>query len=295
MSQQILTEPTPLSSICLVISDSNGNDPAPLRRFTPKSATRERLLTTLRTARDTDDLSEKRRLQDSVVVENLRLAHSLAGRFRGRGVDYDDLVQVANLGLVKAVQGCDPDQCVDFLQYAVPTILGELKRHFRDYGWSIKPPRRLQELQPRVVASADRLAQQLRRQPTRSELAAELDVSVNELAEAVVAGRGFKTASLEPTADEWLGASDADPSMGRVEDLAVLSTMFKILSQRERSVVVWRFFHGWTQAEIGERLGVSQMQISRTLRNALKKLAEQKWAKEHVSQPDELDDEQIAG
>ena len=200
-------------------------------------------------------------------------AHSMAARFRGKGVDYDDLVQVAYLGLVKAANGCDPDRCADFLQYATPTILGEIKRHFRDHAWSVRPPRRLQELQPQVNGARNTLTQELGREPSTGEVAEALAIPEDQVTEAVLAGQGFATMPFDPLVDGYWHPSIEDPQLAVVEDSEQLRSLFARLSDRERTVVLLRYYLGQTQAEIGARLGLSQMQISRTLRAAMIKLS----------------------
>ena len=246
------------------------------RRSTPRRVefdNREETLAALRKARETPNVHERRRLQEQVVVAHMKCAHSMAARFRGRGVDYDDLVQVAYLGLVKAANGCDPDRCADFLQYATPTILGEIKRHFRDHAWSVRPPRRLQEMQPQVNGARTSLTQDLGRQPTNAEIAELLGVSTDQVDEAVVAGQGFSTMAFDPLVDSYWHPSSDDPELSSVEDMEQLSALFERLSMRERKVVLLRYYLGRTQSEIGAELGLSQMQISRTLRAAMAKLA----------------------
>jgi RNA polymerase sigma-B factor len=246
------------------------------RQTTPRripSETREETLEALRRARTTADPQERQHLQEQVVVAHMKCAHSMAARFRGRGVDYDDLVQVAYLGLVKAASGCDPDRCADFLQYATPTILGEIKRHFRDHAWSVRPPRRLQEMQPQVNQARTSLTQDLGRQPTNAEVAEALGVNTDQVDEAVMAGQGFSTMAFDPLVDSYWHPSSDDPELSSIEDMDQLSALFARLSDRERKVVLLRYYLGWTQAEIGSELGLSQMQISRTLRGAMNKLA----------------------
>ncbi len=234
---------------------------------------REETLALLRRARQSSDERLRNRLFDQVVVEHMRYAHSMAARFRGRGVDYDDLVQVAYLGLVKAAHGCDPDRCADFMQYATPTIMGELKRHFRDHAWSVRPPRRLQEIQPLLTSTRNALTQDLGRQPTSREVADAMGVAPEQVAEAMVAGQGFSTASLDPFSDGFINTGAEDPKLAGVENIDLLSDLFVGLTDRERKVLLLRYYLGWTQSEIGSDLGFSQMQISRTLRSAMNKLA----------------------
>ncbi len=248
-------------------------DRAARRASSHSDRNREETLNVLRQARETTDEKLRQRLLDQVVTEHMRYAHSMASRFRGRGVDYDDLVQVAYLGLVKAAQGCDPERCADFMQYATPTIMGELKRHFRDHAWSVRPPRRLQEIQPLLTSTRNALTQKLGRQPTSREVAEAMDVPAEQVTEAVVAGQGFSTASLDPFSDGFINSGSDDPKLASVENMDLLSTLFVDLTDRERKVLLLRYYLGWTQSEIGADLGFSQMQISRTLRSAMNKLS----------------------
>lgn len=256
-------------------------DRASRRTSAHSERNREATLEILRQARETTNDNVRQRLLDQVVTEHMRYAHSMASRFRGRGVDYDDLVQVAYLGLVKAAQGCDPERCADFMQYATPTIMGELKRHFRDHAWSVRPPRRLQEIQPLLTSTRNGLTQKLGRQPTSREVADEMGVPTEQVAEAVVAGQGFSTASLDPFSDGFINSGSDDPKLASVENMDLLSNLFVNLTDRERKVLLLRYYLGWTQSEIGADLGFSQMQISRTLRSAMTKLTSS-----HSSQSD---------
>ncbi len=260
----------------------------PARRSRYVGTSREETLAVLREARETRDPRERKRLCDEVVVAHMKCAHSMAARFRGKGVDYDDLVQVAYLGLVKAAYGCDPDRCADFLQYATPTILGEIKRHFRDHAWSVRPPRRLQEMQPQVNQARNALTQELGRQPTSNEVASSLGVPTEQVTEALMAGQGFSTMPFDPLVDSYWHPSSDDPDLGSVENLEVLSTLFARLTERERKVVLLRYYLGRTQAEIGIELGLSQMQISRTLRAAMAKLAADADATRVAAEPETL-------
>jgi RNA polymerase sigma-B factor len=266
-SRSYRTDPTPVSGA--------RSRPGTFRSVGSTRTTRNRedALAILRQARETDDLHRRQMLQEQVVVAHMGCAHSMAARFRGKGVDYDDLVQVAYLGLVKAAHGCDPDRCVDFLQYATPTIMGELKRHFRDHAWSVRPPRRLQEMQPQVNLARTHLTQELGREPTSSEVADSLEMPTEQVDEAIAAGRGFSTTPFDPLTDSPWHPSGEDPELRAIENLETLSSLFEPLTERERKVVVLRYYVDCTQAEIGARLGISQMQISRTLRSAMDKLA----------------------
>jgi RNA polymerase sigma-B factor len=206
------------------------------------------------------------------------LARSLAMRYRRQTESLDDLVQVAGLGLVKAVDGFDPDRGKGFAAFAVPTILGELRRHFRDHVWTVRLPRGLGELTMSVDRATTNLTEELGRFPTAAELSEHLDVSVEDVLEAIEAGHARRTLSLDaprrtededaPSAIEALPT--AEPGYDRVE--ADLASRTAGLDEREWEVLRLRFVDELTQSTIAEQLGVSQMQISRISRRALWKL-----------------------
>ncbi len=217
-------------------------------------------------------------LRDQLVGAHLGLAEYLARRFANRGEPLDDLVQVASLGLIKAVDRFDPAREVAFSTYATHTIVGELKRHFRDKGWAVRAPRRMQELYlslGKVVAS---LGQELGRSPTIAELAAEVQVSEEEVLEALEAGQAYRSTSLDAPAGteegETLGArlGGEDASLEDAESRATLSPLLDQLGQRERLILHLRFFEGLTQSEIATRLGISQMHVSRLLARSVAQL-----------------------
>ena len=218
-----------------------------------------------------------REVRERLVVRFMPLARSLAGRYRRQTESFDDLVQVANLGLVKAIDGFDPGRGRPFTAYAVPTILGELRRHFRDHVWNVRLPRGLQELTMKVDEATARLTEELGRSPTPAELAERLDVSPEEVLEAIEAGYARRTLSLDaPRLDDEQSApavemiGHRDSGYDRVE--ADLASRAAGLDEREWQVLRMRFVEELTQREIGNRLGVSQMQISRISRRALWKL-----------------------
>ena len=206
------------------------------------------------------------------------LAASIARRYAGRGISSDDLEQVAYLGLVKAVRGYDPARGREFLAYAVPTIRGELRRHFRDAGWTVRPPRRIQELQSRLWATEAELTQTLHRSPTTGELADALGVPLDEVVEALSADGCFAPSSLDAPAADSEGGSIAerlgglDPEFDRSEARVMLAEAVRSLGERDRLIVELRFFEGKTQQEIGKEVGVTQMQISRLLSRILSEL-----------------------
>lgn len=225
-----------------------------------------------------DDPVSARRYRDRIVERSLPLADDIARRFYGRGEPSDDLVQVARVGLVKAVTRFDLAVGVDFASFAVPTIVGEIRRHFRDNSWSVKVPRRLKELQPRLGRCTAELYQTLGRAPTASELATELDVDRQEVVEVLVAYCGYRSLPLhgvddyEPAIVDTVG--DLDVRLDCVEDRETLRHLLAMLPERERAVVVLRFCESLSQTQIAKRIGVSQMQVSRLLARALKQLRE---------------------
>jgi len=222
---------------------------------------------------------ERHRLEDEIVRVNMSVASDCARRYRGRGIANDDLDQVAYLGLVKAVRGFDAERGHDFLSYAVPTIRGELRRHFRDLGWTLRPPRSIQELQGRILAAEGELVQELGRSPRPSDIARHLDVDLEQVLDALAANGCFKPASLDapvPDGEEGIGdrLGDLDPAFDEAEARMTLATVMRGLTPRERRILELRFYGGCTQAEIGADIGVTQMQVSRLLDRLLARLRE---------------------
>jgi RNA polymerase sigma-B factor len=223
------------------------------------------------------------RAREQLIERYLPLAQRLARRYQRSEESLEDLVQVASLGLVKAIDRFDSDRDVAFSSYAVPTILGELKRHFRDSTWSVRVPRDLQELALRVDRAVSELSLGRRRAPTVDEIAAALDTSAERVLEALEAAGAYHAGSLDapraaPGSEETAGESVADAlgaeegGFERAEERALLAPLLAHISPRERVVLVLRFAEDLTQAEIGERIGVSQMQVSRLIRQALARL-----------------------
>ena len=214
---------------------------------------------------------ERRLLLDEVVTTHLGVAAAIAARYRTRGIASDDLQQVACLALVKAARGYDPEMGSDFLSYAVPTIRGEIKRHFRDLGWMVRPPLRIQELQARITAFDAELSQSLGRSPRSSEVAAHLGERLDDVTEALATVGCFTPSSLDRPAGEngTMAVSDLlgseDDARGAVEARAMLAPVVRRLAERDRRILLLRFFRGWTQQEIAEDIGVTQMQVSRLL------------------------------
>jgi RNA polymerase sigma-B factor len=217
-------------------------------------------------------------LRDEIVEAHLGLVGHLARRFASRGEAYDDLYQAASIGLIKAVEGFDPELGFAFAAYATKTIVGELKRHFRDKGWSVRAPRRVQELYMRVGEAVSELSQELGRSPTVSELAGALGVSDEDVLEATEAAHAYRSASLDApgiggeTVASRLG--DSDDQFESAEDRFLLSEHLSALSDTEREIVRLRFVEDLTQSEIAARIGTSQMQVSRLLSRILARLHE---------------------
>jgi len=203
------------------------------------------------------------------------VATAIASRYRTRGIATEDLEQVAYLALVKAAQGYDAALGNDFLSYAVPTIRGEIKRHFRDLGWTVRPPRRIQELQARITAADALLSQELGRSPRPSEVAAHLGEQVEDVTEALATVGCFTPASLDrpagedgtATVSDLIGSEDA--AREAAEARTVLAPLVRRLGERDRRILLLRFFRGWTQQEIADDIGVTQMQVSRLLTRIL--------------------------
>ncbi|MEV6286166.1 SigB/SigF/SigG family RNA polymerase sigma factor [Kribbella sp. NPDC051770] len=238
-----------------------------------ESATRELLEARSRAT----DPGERQRLLERVAELNLEIARGIAQRFRGRGVEDDDLEQVACLGLMKAVRNYRVDDGVPFIGYAVPTIRGEVKRYFRDCSWTVRIPRRLQELQGKIAGALPQLEQELGREPTLEEIAAKVGAEVDEVTQAEGARGCFTVLSLDRPAghgDHDLALADViadpeDPQLHRFEATEMLSPLLTELDARDREILELRFVENWKQADIGHKLGISQMQVSRLLTRIL--------------------------
>lgn len=240
---------------------------------TPKAGPREtrrrhtrRLLSAARR-----EPQERNRLINEAVELNLEVARSLSSRYTGRGIDREDLEQTATAALVRAARSFDPARSEDFLSYAVPTIRGELKKYFRDSGWMVRPPRRIQELQSRVSAARSRLAQANAREPALAELAEETGETLSAVEEAMAADGCFEPSSLDRRLGDETDATlhdllpDQDSGFDVAEARLLLEPAVRRLGERDRSILGMRYWEGLTQREIGERIGVTQMQVSRLL------------------------------
>jgi RNA polymerase sigma-B factor len=240
------------------------------RTDTTAAAARERVL--LHAWHDKGDANARATLAE----EMLPLARALANRYANRGESMDDLVQVASVGLMKAIDGFDVERPVRFSSYATPTILGELRRHFRDRTWSVRVPRGLQEMQLTVAKARDELTTTLGRSPTVRELSEHLKVPFEDVLDTIQAQGARHARSFEdPVGEDQTLADtlgDVDPEVNRAELRAMLGGAMDSLSERDREVVRLRFAEDLTQSEIAEVVGVSQMQISRILRQSLTRL-----------------------
>jgi RNA polymerase sigma-B factor len=224
----------------------------------------------------TDDPEERHRLHEAIVTLNLGVADSLAQRYSARGLQLEDLVQEARLALVRVVESFRPEYGHDFLSYAVPSILGALRKQFRDSGWTVRPPRRIQEAQQAINQGRSDLLQQLGREPRVRELAELLDMDEETVIEALSADGCYTPASLDrPVAGDGeadpggrtLGSvlGSEDPDFASCEARVLLRPLLAQLEDRDRTVLRLRFVDGLTQREVGEEIGVTQMQVSRIL------------------------------
>jgi RNA polymerase sigma-B factor len=232
-----------------------------------RDATTQRLLIA---ANEASCPKERKRLRDEAAALNRDLALGVAYSFHGRGIDSDDIDQVALLGLWKAVLRYGPRDGATFASFAIPTISGEVKRYFRDHGWAVRPPRSLQERTMALAHASEALRHELQREPTTGELCRYLGASSDEVARASVARAAYQSRSLDvrdPSTDRTLGDTLADPTdhYDRAETALTLRRAIGELSDRDRLLLRLRYGHGLTQEEIGQRLGISQMHVSRLL------------------------------
>ncbi|HZZ47409.1 MAG TPA: SigB/SigF/SigG family RNA polymerase sigma factor [Pseudonocardia sp.] len=224
------------------------------------------------------DTPKRSRLREELVTSYLPLAQRIARRYANRGEPLDDLIQVASLGLLQAIERYQPTLGRHFLAFAVPTITGEIRRYFRDKSWAMRVPRRLKELHQSVSTATVELSQQLDRAPRPSELAEHLKVSTNEILEALEAAHSYRADSL----DEAFGSDGStplrevlggtDPSFETFTDLHSLAPHVAELPERDRRILLMRFYQDMTQTQIAEKLGISQMQVSRVLASTLRSL-----------------------
>ncbi len=221
--------------------------------------------------------------RERLIEQYLPLVRSLARRYSYRGEQLEDLVQVGCIGLIKAIDRFDLDRGVELTTYATPNIIGEIKRHFRDKGWSVRVPRGLQELNVQLSRLIEQLTVQLGRSPTISELAKAAGTEEEEVLEALESGRAYSSLSLSTGGgQDEDGELDPLESIGTEEhqyevseDRAVLAPGFRVLDERERKILHLRFFKGLTQSQIAQQVGISQMHVSRLIRRSLEKIREE--------------------
>jgi RNA polymerase sigma-B factor len=243
----------------------------------PGSVTETDRRALLRAYRENGDIAARDRLIESFIP----VVRSIAYRYAGRGEQIDDLEQVASVGLIKAIERFDLDRDVELMTYVFPTVVGELKRHFRDRGWSVTVPRRLKELHYRLSRLIEDLTATLGRSPTIAELAEETGVDEEEVVEALEVGRAYSSRSLTRAleADEGGGAElidlidDEERGYEAAENRQLLATGLRSLDDRERRIIQLRFVEGLTQSQIAVEIGISQMHVSRLIRRALEKLS----------------------
>jgi RNA polymerase sigma-B factor len=220
------------------------------------------------------------RMREEIITRCLPLADHVAARYNRRGENSDDLVQIARVGLMHAVNRFNPETGSGFLSYAVPTMLGEIRRHFRDNGWAMHVPRRLKDLHVQITRATPELTQSLGRAPTASDLAAALGADRQEVVECLVAGDAYTVRSIDGPVGNSDDASqsladrigDLDVGIEQITDRESLRPLLAALPERERTVISMRFFASMTQTQIAEHIGVSQMQVSRILRQTLERL-----------------------
>jgi RNA polymerase sigma-B factor len=223
------------------------------------------------------------RIRDQLVMMHQNLVRFLAGKFANRGEALEDLVQVGVIGLINAIDRFDPERGTKFSTYATPTIVGEIRRHFRDKAWSLKVPRRLQELNLAANKAVERLSQELGRPPTVQDIAREVGASEEETLEAIELGNAYDTVSLDSklthegesaplTLAEFVGGVDG--SLQNIETYGDLKQAMECLEPREKAIIYYRFFKDMSQTEVARRLNISQMHVSRLQQKALKRLKE---------------------
>ncbi|MCA1836580.1 MAG: SigB/SigF/SigG family RNA polymerase sigma factor, partial [Actinobacteria bacterium] len=222
------------------------------------------------------DHPERQRLRARLITGYLPVAEHLARRLAGRGEPLEDLIQVATVGLINAVDRFEPNRGSHFLAFAVPTITGELRRYFRDHGWSTRVPRRFKDLSLAIRRAQAELSQQLGRSPTPREIAERLEVPVANVIEALHAAEAYRSSSLdallyygETTATHQTLLGKLDTQMGLIDEREALRPLLAQLAPRQRTILELRFFHELTQSQIAERVGLSQMHVSRLLRQTV--------------------------
>ncbi len=245
---------------------------------TGAEATRARSAQLFALLDDASGPSQRRQARDDLVHLHLPLVHHCARRFRNRGEPFDDLVQVGTIGLLKSIDRFETERGVEFSTYATPTIIGEIKRYFRDKGWAIRVPRRLQELRMQITSATAELTQSLGRSPTARELAGAIGCSVEEIVEGLESSHAYATLSLDASDDHDEGGSMLDvigvddDNLEHVEIRESLKPLLEGLEPREKRILLLRFFKNMTQSQIAEEIGISQMHVSRLLTRTLAQL-----------------------
>lgn len=243
---------------------------------TPNSSyDEEALRERFRTLRETGD----ERLREQIIVEHAWIARTVARRFDQRGESYDDLVQVASLGLVKAADRFDPEMGTNFVSFAMPTVVGEVRRYFRDHTWSVRVPRSAKELKPLITKGIEHLQHELGRSPRVAEIAEHLQLSVDTVLEAMEASAAYRTSSLdapprgsEQSPESHRGLAQDDRELGRAVDATAIRQLLETLPGRSRMILYLRFFEQMSQAEIAEHVGTSQVHVGRLLKAGLEQL-----------------------
>jgi len=218
-------------------------------------------------------------LRDEIIIEHTWIPRTVARRFDQRGESFDDLVQVASLGLVKAVDRFDPELGTNFVSFAMPTVVGEVRRYFRDHTWSVRVPRSAKELKPMISKAVEHLQQQLGRSPSFDEIATHLQLSIDTVLEAVEASAAYRASSIDApvrggdqTTESHRGLAQDDRELGRVIDATAIRQLLETLPGRSRMILYLRFFEHMSQAEIAEHVGTSQVHVGRLLQAGLTQL-----------------------
>lgn len=248
----------------------------------PRRERRQLTATLLRRAASIDDPDERKELIDQVVIANMGVARSIASRYRSRGIPTDDLEQVACAALVRVAHHFDASKDRDFLSYAVPSIRGELRRHFRDHGWTVRPPRRVQEIQSKVVEVRETMREEDGHAPTDARVAEHLDVTEEEVTEALRAEGCFTPTSLDirvgadgsGSLGDLVADNDSHSDEEAAEARVILSPIMRQLRPRDQRLLRMRFVEERTQQEIADEFGVTQTQVSRLLSRVLREMRE---------------------
>jgi RNA polymerase sigma-B factor len=259
------------------IQEAEAAAPEPTDRELERARVRQRLR---EFAALPPDAPGRSALRDELVAAHMSIVEYVARRFYGRGEPLADLTQVGTIGLINALDRFEPERGLEFTSYATPTVVGEIKRYFRDKGWMVRVPRRLQEVRTAMAATTGELSQRLGRAPTVAELSKALDATEEEIVEAMESGNAYSPMSIEAQTDPESGWSladtlgTADAGMERIEYRESLKPLLAALGERERTILLLRFFENKTQSQIAETVGVSQMHVSRLLARTLADLRE---------------------